>query len=175
MYDTHAVTLVAGIGGPTAELVGLVARGLPLQELARVVAQLGCDRSRIRISNHTYIRTRAGLAVIRGNCWLPEHASVHSTNKFQTHQSCLKALAAREWMGTHSLVLNKCRTQVVPAVAIAAQATKHGHWQTDLYPRTRRYSACIPSLRLQMSVPRAFAAHFTRVHGPVGLQKANFA
>ena len=38
-----AVTLVAGIGGPAAEVAGLVARPLPLGELARVVAQLGCD------------------------------------------------------------------------------------------------------------------------------------
>ena len=39
-----AVILVAGIGGPTADVAGLVARPLPLGELARVVAQLGCDR-----------------------------------------------------------------------------------------------------------------------------------
>ena len=38
-----AVTLVAGIGGPVAEVADLVARPLPLGELARVVAQLGCD------------------------------------------------------------------------------------------------------------------------------------
>ena len=39
-----AVTLVAGIGGPAAEVAGMVARPLPLGEMARVVAQLGCDR-----------------------------------------------------------------------------------------------------------------------------------
>ena len=39
-----AVTLVAGIGGPAAEMAGLVARPLPLGEMGRVVAQLGCDR-----------------------------------------------------------------------------------------------------------------------------------
>ena len=39
-----AVTLVAGIGGPAAEVAGLVARPLHLGEMARVVAQLGCDR-----------------------------------------------------------------------------------------------------------------------------------
>ena len=39
-----AVTLVAGIGGPAAEAAGLVARPLPLGGMARVVAQLGCDR-----------------------------------------------------------------------------------------------------------------------------------
>ena len=38
------VTLVAGIGSPAAEVAGLVARPLPLEEMARVVAQLGCDR-----------------------------------------------------------------------------------------------------------------------------------
>ena len=38
-----AVTLVAGIGGLAAEVSGLVARSLPLGELARVVAQLGWD------------------------------------------------------------------------------------------------------------------------------------
>ena len=36
-----AVTLVAGIGGPGVKVAGLVARPLPLGELARVVAQLG--------------------------------------------------------------------------------------------------------------------------------------
>ena len=42
---THAaVTLVAGIGGPAVEVAGLVARPLPLGEMAHVVAQLGCDR-----------------------------------------------------------------------------------------------------------------------------------
>ena len=39
-----AVSLVAGIGGPAAEMAGLVARPLPLGEMARVVAQLGCYR-----------------------------------------------------------------------------------------------------------------------------------
>ena len=38
-----AVTLVAGISGPAAEVAGLVARPLPLGEMARVAAQLGCD------------------------------------------------------------------------------------------------------------------------------------
>ena len=40
-----AVTLVAGIGGPVAEVAGLVARPLPLGEMARVVALgPGCRR-----------------------------------------------------------------------------------------------------------------------------------
>ena len=39
-----AVTLVAGIGGPAAVLACLLARPFPLGEMARVVAQLGCDR-----------------------------------------------------------------------------------------------------------------------------------
>ena len=39
-----AVTLDAGIGGPAAEVAALVARPLPLGEMARVVAQLRCDR-----------------------------------------------------------------------------------------------------------------------------------
>ena len=41
-----AVTLVVGIniGRPPAEVANLVARPLPLGEMARVVAQLGCDR-----------------------------------------------------------------------------------------------------------------------------------
>ena len=38
-----AVTLVAGIGGPSAGVAGLVARPLPLGEMARVVAHLGRD------------------------------------------------------------------------------------------------------------------------------------
>ena len=33
--------MVAGIGGPAAEVAGLVARSFPLEEMARVVAQLG--------------------------------------------------------------------------------------------------------------------------------------
>ena len=40
-----AVTLVVGIGSPAAEVADLVARLLPLVEMARVVAQLGCERS----------------------------------------------------------------------------------------------------------------------------------
>ena len=43
-WTDGAVTLVSGIGGPSAELAGLVAHPLPLGETARVVAQLGCDR-----------------------------------------------------------------------------------------------------------------------------------
>ena len=38
-----AVTLISGISGPAAEVAGMVARPSPLGELARVVAQLGCD------------------------------------------------------------------------------------------------------------------------------------
>ena len=36
--------LVAGTGGAAAKVAGLVASPLPLGEMARVVAQLGCDR-----------------------------------------------------------------------------------------------------------------------------------
>ena len=36
-----AVTVAAGIGGPAAEVAGLVARPLPSGEMAHVVAQLG--------------------------------------------------------------------------------------------------------------------------------------
>ena len=39
-----AVTLVAGIGDPAAKVAGLVASLWPMEEMARVVAQLGCDR-----------------------------------------------------------------------------------------------------------------------------------
>ena len=39
-----AVTLVARNDGPAAEVAGLVARLLPLGEMACVVRQLGCDR-----------------------------------------------------------------------------------------------------------------------------------
>ena len=39
-----AIPLVAGIGDPSAEVAGLVAHPLPLAEMARMVAQLGCDR-----------------------------------------------------------------------------------------------------------------------------------
>ena len=42
-WTDAVVTLVAGVGSPAAEVAGLVAHPLPLAELARVVAQLGCD------------------------------------------------------------------------------------------------------------------------------------
>ena len=51
-----AVTLVAGIGGPAAEVAGLVARPLPLGELARVLAQLGCDHD---LHQHVPVRVQS--------------------------------------------------------------------------------------------------------------------
>ena len=51
-----AVTLVAGLGGPAAEVAGLVARPLPLGEMARVVAQLGCDRG---LDQHVPLRVQS--------------------------------------------------------------------------------------------------------------------
>ena len=51
-----AVTLVAGIGGPAAEVAGLVARPLPLGEMARVVAQLGCGRG---LHQHVPLRVQS--------------------------------------------------------------------------------------------------------------------
>ena len=51
-----AVTLVAGIGGPAAGVAGLVARPLPLGEMARVVAQLGCDRG---LHQHVPLRVQS--------------------------------------------------------------------------------------------------------------------
>ena len=51
-----AVTLVAVIGSPDAEVAGLVARPLPLEELAHVVAQLGCDHSLYR---HVSLRVQS--------------------------------------------------------------------------------------------------------------------
>ena len=51
-----AVTMVAGIGGPAAEVAGLVARPLPLGEMARVVAQLGCDRG---LHQHVPLRVQS--------------------------------------------------------------------------------------------------------------------
>ena len=56
-----AVTLVAGIGGPAAEVAGLVARPLPLGEMARVVAQLGCDRGL-----HQHVRLRVQSVPVVG-------------------------------------------------------------------------------------------------------------
>ena len=50
------VTLVAGIGGPAAEVAGLVARPLPLGEMAHVVAQLGCDRG---LHQHVPLRVQS--------------------------------------------------------------------------------------------------------------------
>ena len=51
-----AVTLVAAIGGPAAEVASLVARPLPLGEMARVVAQLGCDRG---LHQHVPLRVQS--------------------------------------------------------------------------------------------------------------------
>ena len=50
-----AVTLVAAIG-PAAEVAGLVARPLPLGEMARVVSQLGCDRG---LHQHVPLRVQS--------------------------------------------------------------------------------------------------------------------
>ena len=55
-WTDAAVTLVAGIGGPAADVAGLVARPLPLGEMARVVAQLGCDRS---LHQHVPLRVQS--------------------------------------------------------------------------------------------------------------------
>ena len=49
-----AVTLVVRIGGPAVEVAGLVARPLPLGELAHVVAQLDCD-----LGLHRHVPLRA--------------------------------------------------------------------------------------------------------------------
>ena len=49
-----AVALVAGIGGQAAGVAGLVALLLPLGEMARVVAQLGCDHDL-----HRHVPSRA--------------------------------------------------------------------------------------------------------------------
>ena len=51
-----AGTLVAAIGGPAAKVAGLVARPLPLGEMARVVAQLGCDRG---LHQHVPLRVQS--------------------------------------------------------------------------------------------------------------------
>ena len=50
------VTLVAGIVGPAAEVAGLVARPLPLGEMARVLAELGCDRG---LHQHVPLRVQS--------------------------------------------------------------------------------------------------------------------
>ena len=59
-----AVTLVAGIGCPAAEVAGLVARPLPLGEMARVVAQLGCDRG---LHQHVPLRVQSVPVVVGVN------------------------------------------------------------------------------------------------------------
>ena len=48
------------MGGPAAEVAGLVARPLPLGEMARVVAQLGRDRG---LHQHVPLRVRSVPAV----------------------------------------------------------------------------------------------------------------
>ena len=55
-WTNVAVTLVAGIGGPAAEVAGLVARPLHLGEMTRVVAQLGCDRG---LHQHVPLRVQS--------------------------------------------------------------------------------------------------------------------
>ena len=55
-----AVTLVVGIGGPAAEVAGLVARLLPLGEMACVVAQLACDRG---LHQHVPLRVQSDSVV----------------------------------------------------------------------------------------------------------------
>ena len=57
-----AVTLVAGIGGPAAKVAGLVARPLPLGEMTREVAQLGCDRG---LHQHVPLRVQS-VPEVRG-------------------------------------------------------------------------------------------------------------
>ena len=51
-----AVTLVAGICDSAAEVAGWVARPFPLGELARVVAQLGCDHG---LHQHVPLRVQS--------------------------------------------------------------------------------------------------------------------
>ena len=60
-----SVTLVAGIGGPAADVAGLVARPLPVGEIARVhvVAQLGCDRG---LHQHVPLRVQSVDPVVGG-------------------------------------------------------------------------------------------------------------
>ena len=66
-----AVTLVAGIGGPAAEVAGLLARPLPLGEMARVVAQLGCDRG---LHQHVPLRVQS-VPVVRDVNFLVDMAT----------------------------------------------------------------------------------------------------
>ena len=65
-----AVTLVAGIGGPAAEVAGLVARPLPLGEMARVAAQLGWDRG---LHQHVPLRVQS-VPVVGGVNFLVDTA-----------------------------------------------------------------------------------------------------
>ena len=51
-----AVAMVAEIGGPAADVAGLVARPLPLGAMARVVAQLGSDRG---LHQHVPLRVQS--------------------------------------------------------------------------------------------------------------------
>ena len=55
-----AGTVDAGIGGPAAEVAGLVAHPLPLGEMARVVARVGCDRG---LHQHVPLRGQSVPAV----------------------------------------------------------------------------------------------------------------
>ena len=52
----HTSSMVMGIGGPAAEKAGLAARPLPLGELARVVAQPGCDHG---LHRHVPLRVQS--------------------------------------------------------------------------------------------------------------------
>ena len=80
-----AVTLVAGLGGPAAEVAGLVARPLPLGELARVVAQLGCDRG---LHQHVPLRVESRLSEVSMSLWirLCNHSYIHTYMHTHIHQ-----------------------------------------------------------------------------------------
>ena len=71
-----AVTLVAGSGGPVGKVAGLVALPLPLGEMARVVAQLGCDHG---LHQHVPLR-RFRMLEVSMSLWirLCNHTQIHT-------------------------------------------------------------------------------------------------
>ena len=105
-----AVTLVAGIGGPAAEVAGLVARPLPLGEMAGVVAQLGCDRG---LHQHVPLRVQS-VPVVGGVNVLVDMAMY---TQIYTYIWSYGALAWLVFSGLHRICASTaCAEMVFPPV-----------------------------------------------------------
>ena len=88
-WSDVAGTLVAGIGGPQAEVAGLVARPLPLGEMARVVAQLGCDRG---LHQHVHLRVQS-VPVVGGDTLRKQHRQGIASDDNTIHATAARSNA----------------------------------------------------------------------------------